>query len=286
MRAFADVGPYETYAYAIQSLDRGQLDAQGRFKRQTVGDLVKSTWDLNPLTGLIEEGHYWDAALMATSKLTKVVKDRRVRMGFESLTDIFGSAYKTVKDAISKPQDPETTLFDSKKFMDDQEEMLDPVILRSVISEVAALMDYSDSVMGALVSLINEDLSPILVDPRYLESTFFSAVAESKGKHVFPISADPLHLWKTKKDIYFDKEQALFKVVLKVPAQVKDKTCAMYRLQETPFSIGSGLSAILERNYEEIVEFCSHHTSSKRPTATILSQSDFVECTNNGQQYR
>lgn len=105
------------------------------------------------------------------------------------------------------------------------------------MSEVSAMGEKTNYIIAGLNQLINRQLSPALVNPDYFNGTIQAAMADAGNKGIFPISNDIVSHWSSPMDIFFSKDEALFKVVVKVPAQQTRKSCGMFRLQPTPFSV-------------------------------------------------
>lgn len=296
---FVDIPSNRNYAQRVNYFNREAMDRKGRFRRETnstfndgsengnetKGNQGWTPFNYNPETNTFEDGNIWNSALLAKETITRVVNDKRTRQGELFTKDLFKKSHEEGFKGIKKPMDNVTSIFDSEKFTSRAENVKDSFWLRSVISEVSGILDHSTAVVDGLTHLLKGDLSPTLISPQYFRSTLTMALRESQKFEIHAIDSDPVALWGQKKDIFFNEDEAYFLVVLKVPAQRKKISCSMFRLQETPFSIGGGLSVVLERPYSSIIEFCGSKESESPPLPTLMSAADFQECTQDGKQY-
>lgn len=99
------------------------------------------------------------------------------------------------------------------------------------------MAELSAQYVSGISDLIHRRLTPALVDPDYFNATFHAATSDSSNFDVFPISSDILTHWSRPIDIFFNQKEAYFKVIVKIPAQHTKRSCAMFRLQPTPFSV-------------------------------------------------
>lgn len=103
------------------------------------------------------------------------------------------------------------------------------------------MAELSSKFVTGLNDLVNHRLTPALVDPDYFNATFIAAMVDAKEEKLFPINPDIVSHWTSPMDIYFNQKDAMFNVIVKVPAQRSTSSCAMFKLQPTPFSVSYSL---------------------------------------------